>query len=178
MGLDASTTTIGLSILKYDDGYLSLDHYEYYKPPKEGNIFERLGAVREFIVSKINELQPTDVALEEIIQYMKKTTPKTIIALAQLNRTVGLAVYNKTGKPPMLLDVNKIRRTIKLGKLQPKKEEIPDVICAHLDIIFPYVYKKQGKNKGKPADESFDMADSMAVALAYYKLFIEGKDNV
>jgi len=176
MGLDASTTTIGLSVLKYDDGYLSLDHVEYYKPPKEGNIFERLNAVREFIISKIDELQPTDIAIEDIIQYMPKSTAATIIALARLNLTVCMAIYNKTGSPPTLLDVNKIRRAIKLEKLQPKKEQIPDVVCAHLGISFPYVYKKQGKNKGKFAPESYDMADSIAVALCYYKLFVEGKE--
>ena len=176
MGLDASTTTIGLSILKYDDGYLTLDHVEYYKPPKDGNIFERLNEVREFILKKIRELQPTDIAVEDIIQYMPKSTAATIIALARLNLTVCMTIYGEVGLPPTLLDVNKIRRTIKIGKLQPKKEEIPDVVCAHLGISFPYVYKKQGKNKGKFANESFDMADSIAVALSYFKLFVEGKE--
>ena len=176
MGLDASTAVIGLSILQVnEDGYLSLDHIEYYKPPQDGNIFERLGAVRKYIIDKIIELEPTDTALEDIIQWMPKSTAATIIALAQLNRTVGLAIYNKTGKPPFLFDVNKVRRTIKLGKVNPKKEEIPELLEKILNIKFPYVLKTRGKNKGLPDATSFDMADSLAVALCYYNLFVKEK---
>ena len=176
MGLDASTSTIGLTILKYQDGYLSLDHIEYYKPPKKGNLFEKLAAVRQYIIDKLIEFQPDYTALEDIILFIPgKSSAITITSLAQLNRTVGLAIYNQTGKPPELLDVNRIRRAIKLEKKQPKKPQIPETIEKHLDIKFPYVYITRGKNKGKIAEESYDEADSCAVALAYYKLFIENK---
>ncbi len=35
MGLDISSTTIGLSIVKEEDGKFSLEHTEFYKPSKK-----------------------------------------------------------------------------------------------------------------------------------------------
>ncbi len=176
LSLDISTTTIGISLLEVsEDGYLSLAYCDYYKPPKEGNLFERLSTTRDYIKSEIIELSPTDIAIEDIIQYMPKSTAATIIALAQINRVIGLCCYDLMGAPPTLFDVNKIRRTIKLGKLQPKKEDIPSVIEKHLGIKFPYIMKIKGKNKGKPIIENYDMADSIAVGLCYYYLFVKEK---
>ncbi|HVI40218.1 MAG TPA: crossover junction endodeoxyribonuclease RuvC [Anaerovoracaceae bacterium] len=165
VGLDASTTTIGFSVVDYD-GYSGpeLKHVEHFKPPKKGDLFEKLDKVREFIFDRLDKYKPDDVALEDIILFMKgHSTAKTISSLAVLNRTVGLAVYNKTGKPPQLLNVMKIRHAIKENKKLPAKEDIPELVAKILNIKFPYILNK----KGAVAVENYDRADSIAVALAY-----------
>jgi Holliday junction resolvasome RuvABC endonuclease subunit len=164
LGIDASTTTIGLSLLRYNDSDIQLEHCEYYKPPKKGGIFERLYFVREFISKKIDELKPDFIALEDIVLFMAgNSTARTISSLAVLNRTVGLAVYEKTGEEPVLFNVTKIRHSIKKEKKMPKKEEIPEVVASILNVDFPYVFNK----KGNPRKENFDVADSIACALCY-----------
>ena len=40
---------------------------------------------------------------------------------------------------------------------------MPELVSNHLGITFPYKYNKNGKIK----DESYDMADGVAVALYY-----------
>ena len=172
LGLDASTTTIGLSVLSYDEGQISLDHSEYFKPPKKVDIFERLAVVRKYIIEKIDEFKPDDVVLEDIILFMAgNSTAKTISSLAVLNRTVGLAVYEKTGTPPFLFNVMKIRHAIKEDKKLRPKEEIPELVARILDIDFPYVLSKRGSR----VKENFDIADSIACALCH--IFLERKNN-
>lgn len=173
LGLDASTTTIGVSLLEEVDGKIEFRHVEYYKPPKKGDIFERLTAVRKFINKKIDELQPDQIVLEDIILFMKgKSSATTISSLAVLNRTVGLAVYDRMGCSPILLNVMKIRHAIKLGSVLPSKEEIPKLVSEVLDFKFPYVYNRNKKLR----PENGDMADAIAVALAYLK--IKQKDGL
>jgi Holliday junction resolvasome RuvABC endonuclease subunit len=174
MGLDASTETIGISVVKYNDTKTELEYYDFYKPPKKGNIIERLAQVRQFILRLIEEQNPDEVALEDIILYMRYSTARTTTILSALNRTVGVAIYDKLGKSPYLYDVNFIRRTIKLKSSSPKKEEIPDVVSEILGIKFPYVLNRQ-KNIAK---ENFDIADSIAAALCYIEIERNGLSHV
>ena len=73
-------------------------------------------------------------------------------------------------KSPELFNIMSIRHGLKLSKILPKKEEMPELIAHHLNIKFPYIYNK----KGKIAVESYDMADGVAVAL-YYAFLVTGK---
>lgn len=168
MGLDASTTTIGLCVIDFDEKGKNLTHHEYFKPPKNGDIFERLATVRDFIFERLDQYKPDSVVLEDIILFMKgRSTAKTISSLAVLNRTVGLAVFNHSGRAPNLMNVMKIRHALKLDKKLPAKDEIPNLVAHHLNLsTFPWLYNK----KGKVMEENYDMADSMAVALAFIKI--------
>lgn len=166
LGLDASTTTIGISVIDSNDGYNKLVYHNFYKPPKKFDIFYRLNAVREEITNLIKKWQPDCVALEDIILFMKgHSTAKTISSLAVLNRTVGLAVLNALGKPPELFNVMKIRHCLKLTKDLPAKEDIPELVAYHLNIDFPW----RKNSKDKIIVENYDVADSMAVALTCVK---------
>ena len=181
MGLDASSTTIGLCVLQYNNTKIKLEHVEFYKPPKKGNIFERLQAVRKYIFDMTSKFNPDVVALEEILLWMgggkrcpvckqkmgRQSTAKTITTLTALNRTVGLAVLDNTGNVPFLYNVMRIRHQIKKGKVIPKKKDVPERVAALLNIKFPYKLNKL-KNIAK---ENEDMADAIAVALCH--IFIE-----
>jgi len=184
MGLDASSATIGLCLLKYDDKKIELEHVEFYKPPKKGDIFERLQQVRQYIFGKISELEPDEAALEEILLWMgggkrcpvckqkmgRQSTAKTITTLTALNRTVGLAVLDNLGKSPYLYNVMSIRHKIKKDKKIPKKEEVPERVAEILGIDFPYKLNK----RNNLAKENEDMADAIAVALCH--IFVERKN--
>lgn len=164
LSLDASTSTIGLSVLEYNETDIKFIHVEYFKPPKKGNLFERLSAVRLYIESKIDEFNPDFCAIEDIVLFMGgRTTAKTIIALAVLNRTVGLAIYDKQKKAPYAYNALRIRHAIKKEKALPPKEEIPELVAEILNIDFPYVFKR---NK-KPLVENEDMADAIAVGICH-----------
>lgn len=116
LGLDASTNTIGICVLDYTlDGHFEIVVSNYYKPPKKGHPIERLAITKQAIEKVIEVYKPDFIALEDIILFMKgKSTAKTTTSLAALNRTVGLAAYDKTQNPPTLLNVLTIRHAIKI----------------------------------------------------------------
>jgi len=168
LGLDISTTTIGISTINksLDTGKIALCNVEYFKPPKDGNIFERLVKVKEFTSDLLKRFDPDVVVIEDYARFMAGSSgAATIIPLAIFNTTIGLTVFEKTGKEPVLMNVNTIRKWIKTGEERLAKEEIPEAVAHHLEIDFPYEMTK----KGKIAVESYDMADAIAVALAYLK---------
>lgn len=173
LGFDISSTTIGWCLLELNDqtNDIKFISCNYLKPPKKGDIFQRLVETRKKITEIINKFKPDYIGVEDIIQFMKGASgAKTIIMLALFNRTIGLAAYDYLGKSPQLFNVMQIRHGLKTDKELPKKEEMPELVAKHLGITFPYVYKKNGNI----ADESCDMADGVAVAL-YYSFVLSGK---
>lgn len=177
MGLDISSTCIGLSLIEEKDYKFKLLEIDSYKPNKENGIFDALLKTKEYIRSKLKEWKPDKVVIEDIAQHFAggASSAKTIITLAIYNRTIGLTVYEELGQEPNLMNVNTVRSIIKpkgfSGKLP--KEDVPEVVAAILKIDFPYIYNR----KGKIADESLDRADSIAVALAFAAQDIAEKEK-
>lgn len=167
MGLDASSSTIGLSIIEeQDDGYLIFKHVEHYKPiKKDTHILDTLKWVKEYIVSKLKEFSPDEVIIEEYIKFMKgHSSSDSTISLAVLNRTVCMAVYEYTEKKPYIVNVNTIRAAIKPKNYHlPRvpKEDILPLVCQILNIQWDWLIGK----KGKVLDENYDRSDSIACSL-------------
>lgn len=178
LSLDASSTTIGLSVIDYDNRSMNLIHKEFYKPPKKGDLFERLFITKTYIKNKIQEFSPDEVAMEDIVLFMNKfSTAKTITTLAILNRTVGLAIYEEMKKPPFLYNAMKIRHKIKKDGYLPSKEDIPDLVSEILNIKFNWIYRKYKGNQIK-SEENFDIADAIACGICHiYISREEGSKN-
>ena len=166
MGIDCSSTTIGLCLIESGEDGFKLKKCEYYKPDKKSDLFESLSKTRNYILDIIKEWTPDEVVIEEIAKFFApgKSTAETIIKLATYNRTVGLAVYEGLHQAPVMVNVNSARAVLRPkgypGKLA--KEDVPKVVAAVLHIEYPWKYNK----KGKISDESYDMADAIAVALS------------
>lgn len=163
MGLDASTSTIGLAVVEINDGKLSLAHMEYWKPPKGGSIFERMASARTWLEGKLKTWTPEEVVIEDFLMGHSKTNIKTLMSLAIFNRGVGMVVYDCLKKDPIYLVPITIRSRLQLGDVRPSKEDMPELVAKHLKIDFPYVYGK----KGKLLKENFDMSDSLGAALGF-----------
>ncbi len=171
LGFDVSSTTIGFSVLEYEDDKLKLVGSGYLKPLKTGSIIERIVDTRDKIQDIINKAKPDYIGIEDIIQFMQgKSTAKTIIMLTTFNRMIGLCSYDYLQKSPELFSVMTIRHGLKFGKDLPKKEDMPELVAKHLGITFPYETNKKGKLKV----ENYDRADGIAVGL-YYTLLLMGK---
>ena len=172
MGLDASSTTIGICLLSYDDDNINLDYVSYFKPPKKGNLFERLSNIRQFIYDNIDEHEPDFVTIEDIVLFMKnKSSANTVTTLAVLNRIIGLAVFDKLDKQPYFYNAMRVRHAIKDGKKLPSKQEIPELVAKILNIDFPYIKNK----KGIIIKENEDMADSIACAICHIYMDRKGQ---
>lgn len=166
LGLDVSSSCVGICILSVEGELIEYIYSEYHKPQKTGNLFERLDKTKKHIINVIEKWKPDLIAIEEIIQFMKGSSgAKTIIALTTFNRTIGLTAFEQIGKPPEMYSVlqirHGIRRAANLTKL-PAKEDLPEVLVKLLNIKFPWEYNK----KGKKLVENYDRSD--AICVAYY----------
>jgi Holliday junction resolvasome RuvABC endonuclease subunit len=171
VGFDVSSTTIGWGCLKVDKNDFSYVDSGYFKPPKKGDLFQRLAKTKASIQKLLKQLKPNHIGIEEIVQFMpNKTKASTIITLAVYNRMVGLVAHDYIGNSPQLCNVLAIRHALKLSKDLPSKEEIPELVAQHLNISFPYEYKKKSK---EIKTESFDRADGLAVAIYCAKFLIK-----
>lgn len=175
LGFDVSSSCIGYCHLQINEvtGDIKFIFCDYLKPIKHGTIIERIVHTRDKIKKIIENIKPDYIGIEDIIQFMKGySTAKTIIMLTTFNRMIGLAAYDYLGKVPELFSVMTIRHGLKINKILPKKEDMPELVAKHLKITFPY--EKNSKNKIKI--ENYDKADATAVAL-YYAFILTRKIN-
>ena len=167
MGIDGSTSTIGLSIVEEsDDGKPIFKHVEHYKPLKDIHILDILKHTKEYITSKLKEFSPDEVIIEEYIKFMLgKSSSDSTISLAVINRTICMTIYEYLNKKPYIVNVNTIRAIIKPKNYHlprvPKENVLP-VICEHLGIEWEWLTSK----KGKVLEENFDRSDACAAALS------------
>jgi hypothetical protein len=173
LSLDASTTTIGISIIDYDDGYnCELIYCEFYKPDKSINLLDMLIKARSYILDIAIKYTINEFVIEDYIKFMKgSSSASTVIPLAILNTTLRLMIWDQLQIQPQALNVLKIRHALKLTKKLPIKEEIPDLVAYHLGIEYPWLYKINKRTKQQVIkEESYDIADSIAVGLAFIKI--------
>lgn len=171
LSLDASTTTVGIAVLDYDDKNIILHHSDYYKPNKESESqIIMLHEARVFVKDLIKTFKPDDFAIEEYVKFMKdNSTAATTITLAVFNRSLCVAAYEEMNKLPDLISVMTVRSKIKFDKKMPlpKKEDVPEIVAKHLKIDFPYRTKLLKNGKEKLLPENSDIADGIAVGLAF-----------
>lgn len=175
MGLDISTSTIGIFIVEYDNDKQNVLYYDYYKPNKKVTELERLKLAQDHIINIAERFNVDEFAVEDFIRFMKgKSKAGTIISLAIMNRSICLAIYKKFGVYPNILNVLKIRHTIKTGKELPKKEDIPTLLSHHLNISFP-LFTKKYKGEEIFINENYDVAD--AGSCAYCHILLQRGNN-
>lgn len=172
LGIDVSSTTIGYCVLEVDESTQDIKYVkmDYLCPSKKGSLMERIVDTRDKILDIIKTIKPDYIGIEDLIKFMPKSTATTVVVLTTFNRMICLLAYDYLGYHPELFNVMTIRHALKLNKILPKKEEMPDLVAKHLGITFPYEYDKKGKVK----EVSRDMADGVAVAL-YFAFVLTGK---
>jgi len=172
MGLDISTTTIGIAILKHTNkNNTKLIHHEYYKPNKKLDQLVWLSNAKRYITDLVDDFDVTEVAVEEYVKFMKgKSNASTVIPLAILNTVIRMDIWEGTDEriKPRVMNVLKIRHAIKKDKKLPHKDDVPELVADILGIDFPWEYKTNRRTKKKEKRvENWDVADAIAVALAH-----------
>lgn len=170
LGLDISSSTIGYCVLEVDGYNIKYISMDYLKPSKKGSIMERIVDTRNKILTIINKVKPDYIGIEDLIKFMPKSTATTVVVLTTFNRMICLLAYDYLQRYPELFNVMSIRHGLKLNKILPSKDDMPELVAKHLGIIFPYQCDKKNKIK----EESRDMADGVAVAL-YYAFILTGR---
>jgi len=169
LGLDCSSSVIGWGVLTLQDNIPVLLAHGHIKPlDSKFHITERLEDVFERVGDLCHEIDPTHIVIEDIILHMKGlSSAKTITTLAVFNRIAATSVYVHTGVTPELFSVGTIRKLIRDAHpdIDPKfkKENIPDIIRAHLDPNFANIINRNDNVSA----ETYDESDGIAAAWAY-----------
>jgi len=169
VGFDISSSTLAYSLLEFNEDTKEIKFIlsNYIKPIKDGTIIERLVDTRNKVKAIIEQLRPDEIAIENIILFMKgASSANTITTLTSFNRMIGLLAYDMLNKQPTLISVMSIRSCIKrqanLPKI-PKKEELPNILEQLLNFKFPWEYNK----KNKIIEENYDKSDAISCAYVY-----------
>jgi Holliday junction resolvasome RuvABC endonuclease subunit len=165
LGLDCSSKTVGWGLLGRNPPVL-VAHGHFNPLPAKHPMMARLSDMFDRITVLCAELQPDLVAVEDIIQHMRRgggSSAQTITILAAFNRVASLAAWRQVGGALSFYPVATIRKTIREGvgrRAKIEKEDMPVIVRAHLCPAFSDVISK----KGSVSDFTMDEADGIAVA--------------
>lgn len=170
LGVDISTTTIGLTILNEKKELVLID---YIKP--NGNTFlEKALSVEQQFQEKI-KIPIDKIAAEQPSMMFKqgKSSAQIIATILRFNGIVHFILYKLYNIYPQEMAASTARKlTTGVGiykKPLNAKEECFKWLEKNVQMPSSWPVKKQGQNKGQLADEAFDMSDSYIIALAALK---------
>lgn len=173
IGLDISTSCIGLCVLEHNTGKLvSLINYRYG------------GVAFDDIFDKVEHFSRTwhpdlkwnvkRVFVEDIAKKFSVgvSSANTIVILAKMNAMISYQMYLKTGLKPIYVNVRSARAILNIkidtkNKTKTTKEKVFEIVLAR-NPTFPWVQHlaKAGKGKGTMVYDGCneDMADAFVAA--------------
>jgi Holliday junction resolvasome RuvABC endonuclease subunit len=168
LGLDISSSTVGWSLVEYDDDKETLLEYGHIKPlgSKKGTLAFRaadyLKTIKKFLVDK----SPDSIAIEAYASRFPRgrSTAKTIITLSLFNEVTSIACLHALNMETTSYAVVTIRSILsKMSKTKiTSKEEAFDYVKEYFDN-----FKVRDNRAGNLAKECLDEADAIAVCLTY-----------
>lgn len=167
LGLDISTTTIGVTVLNENGVVLAI----YLKPEGE-TVFEKVASALHQFDSSVKI--PIDYVYAEApnIMFAKgMSTAQTIAKILRFNGAFLFTLYRRLNILPIeVMAVSARKRVIGIGRFKEKpKEAVFEWVKNNTDIVWPTM--KKGKHQGEYSPECFDIADSYIVSK--YGLIIE-----
>lgn len=173
LGLDVSTSIIGICVYDKDEGLVELERIDLRKTK---NFFDKAKLVEIFLTNiMVMYPQITEVWIEDIMQSFSRglSSAKTITQLARFNGIVSFSACKFFDVEPQYINVNTARKTlgIKIDKDSSidKKEQVRLWVDNDLGgYDWPKKTLKTGPRKGETEFEKFcyDMADAFVIARA------------
>ena len=177
LGLDISTTIVGVAILDNDR---RLVHSEHWDITKQENLFEKAELVGSYLWQLGAQYNIEEVYIETALKkfFPGKSRADTIIKLAKFNGIVSWLCFDTFGKPPTFINVNTARSLYGLsfprGTKGPKRKKmVIEAVIEREKSAFKYEWARGGKNYKKGTD---DRADAIVIARAG-EFLRRNKDN-
>ena len=167
LGLDLSTSIIGVSIIRRDG---SLEVLEFINLKKEKHLFMK-ALIFTKLISKYKLMKIKHIVIEEPLVMFKEgqSRPQIISKLAMFNGLAQFACYHVFGVIPTLIHVSTARSLAWPGLKFPPGSDRKHLIWQKVNAMHPNIewrYSQRGKREGLPMKECYDMTDALTVALA------------
>jgi Holliday junction resolvasome RuvABC endonuclease subunit len=167
LGLDISSSTIGWSLVSYNEGKVVLTSYGHIKPPtsKAGSLALRMSPAFDEITELFLSLKPDVVAIESYVNKFSpgRSSARTIIVLSSFNEMISMACFRALKFEAEKYTVARIRSVI--SKEYNIKLKTKDDVFDFVKKEFPNFKIRLNRNK-TIAKTVYDESDSIAVALA------------
>jgi hypothetical protein len=180
IGLDISTSIIGVCFLDKDENVVLLDSINLKKIK---SIFEKSKIVKNTLTEYFNNYKFEEdflISIEEAFQSFSKgfSSAKTLSQLNRFNGIVSYLVFSIFNKEPVYINVNSARKNLQI-KIDKKsnlstKEQVFNWAQSNINTDFQWPTKvlKSGPNKGRVKyDECcYDISDAFVIckALLYH----------
>ena len=172
MGLDISTTRIGIAVLDADDKLLHSDLIKF----KSELPLEDRAAIFESIMRKVNtKYTPFYVFIEKpAINFRSGSTAHVMAKLQRFNGMCSYACRKVFKENPELIDVRQARKAlgIKIPRGKGTKSLAKKVVIDHVEALFEN-FQYTLTYKGNPQPGTDDRADAVVIALGGIKIFEE-----
>ena len=173
LGLDISTSIVGISVIDKDLKLIEMNHIDLRKTKC---IFEKAKKVEEVLENIFEYYTISAVAIEDTLQSFSRglSSARTLMQLSRFNGIVSNISYRLSGLIPEYINVNTCRKILKI-KIDKnsdidKKEQLVNWVDEDLKgYKWPKRTILRGKAKGLIKLEKFcyDMADAYIVCKSY-----------
>jgi len=178
LGLDISTTMVGVALIDPDDRKLVLS--ECWDLSKIETTFEKAEYVGSMLHSLRSDHEIKSVFIETALKMFMpgKSRADTIIKLAKFNGIVSWLCFEGYGLSPIYLNVNSARSLYGLSfprgtKGPQRKKMVIESVIDKEKNAFSYEMARGGKNYKRGTD---DKADAIVIARAG-EFILRNKDN-
>jgi hypothetical protein len=167
MGLDVSTSILGVSIIQKDG---TLEALEFINLKKEKNLFMKALIFAKFI-AKYKTIGITSISIEEpLVMFQPGLSRAQIISkLSMFNGMIQYACYAVFGIMPTLVHVSTARKLAWPQLKFPRGSDRKHLVWEQVNKMCPGIewrLSQRGKREGLPMKECYDMSDALTVALA------------
>jgi hypothetical protein len=175
LGLDISTSCVGISIFNEDGTLMSLNYIKL----KADSIFQKYDEFVNFM--KENEFHKfliKEIAIEEPLKAFKGkfTSADTIQRLTQMNAMISLWCYQTYELEPVYYNVQTARKTafpdLKLPQKETNKKMKVWEKVVEAEPQINWIYSKRTAQLSK---ENFDMSDAYTVGRAHFAVLKKSK---
>lgn len=171
LGLDISTTTIGMCGLDMDK---NLHFLSYVTLKKQPTLIEKADAFKMELLKYENMIG--SVAIEEpLVMYKEGFSRAQILSkLSQFNGMCSMLAYIIYKVPPVHINVNTARKLAFPEMKFPKGEQRKVIVQETAAKVYQDVDWPLKPKAGTLKDECFDMADALIIARAMREILYNG----
>lgn len=175
LGLDISTSIIGICFFDTDGNFVSLNSLDLRKTKC---IFDKANLFRAWIKNILKDKEVEKIGIEENLQSFRSgmSSAKTILTLGKFNGVVSQILHEETSLKPEYISVHTARKLNNLRLDRTSKNNIKEQVFLQvkdeINYNWPTKIISRGKNKGvvKMCDECYDMCDAYIITKALVKL--------
>lgn len=164
LGIDCSTSIVGLAILQLDGKLGSLD---FINLKKEKSLFEKAMTVHEHLKQYKDII--TEVAIEEPLVMFKPglSRAQVLSRLSMFNGMAAIVSFMVYNREPVYYNVSHARKLALPDLRYPQGSNRKQLVFDAVDRNNPGIVWPK-KRTGANADQCFDMADAYVVAKAHW----------